>query len=418
MLNPEHGLKSATPETLARVLLQPLRRRPAVDRVRADGSGALAGAFVLVLLAAPPVLAEPPFRGTVWVSSEIITSEDPSGLTGVSYTGRGDRTIWDYRVFDWIVVNAYLFEARIKGRSVEFQVNPEFDSVDAARAEVDTYALALGRMPAVLLSRVEKVHVNAGNPEHPDAERFGRLDRRGNPGGQPATRVFGGNYYDRSITVHTGYGQQTLRRGFIEEVFFHEGAHVSLQNHQDAPGWRAAQEADGEFISDYARDHPDGEDVAESVLLYFALRHRPARLSDRDRAAIEETIPNRLTYFDALSLDWSPYAAAVAPFTDDPLRPGVTPIRAVHFTELRTRIGALRAAVGLAPFDWTDAVLQAGVTPIRIVHLLELREALGTAYEAAGRVVPRWTDAAPVAGSTVIRAAHLTELRALVISLE
>ena len=32
-----------------------------------------------------------------------------------------------------------------------------------------------------------------------------------------------------------------------------------------------------------------------------------------------------------------------APFTDDPLRPGVTPVRAVHFTELRTRIDAAAA---------------------------------------------------------------------------
>ena len=260
--------------------------------------------------------------------------------------------------------------------------------------------------------------MNAGNPEHPDAGRFGRLDGRGNPGGKPDTRVFGGNYHDRSITIHTGSGQQTLRRGFLEEVFFHEGAHVSLQNHQDAPGWRAAQEADGEFISDYARDHPDREDVAESVLPYFALRHRPDRLSDRDRAAIEKTIPSRLTYFDALRLDWAPYGSAAAQFTDDPIRPGVTPIKAVHFTELRIRIDASRAAAGLSPFLWTDPVLQAGVTPIRLVHLLELREALAAAYEAAGRAVPRWTDAAPVAGSTVTRAAHLRELRALVIGLE
>ena len=34
-------------------------------------------------------------------------------------------------------------------------------------------------------------------------------------------------------------------------------------------------------------------------------------------------------------------------FTDDPLRPGVTPVKAVHFTELRTRIDALRRTRGL-----------------------------------------------------------------------
>ena len=107
-----------------------------------------------------------------------------------------------------------------------------------------------------------------------------------------------------------------------------------------------------------------------------------------------------------------------SPFTDDPLVAGVTPVRAVHFTELRTRIDALRSAAALGRFVWTDPVLRAGVTPVRLVHLLELREALGAAYAAAGRAEPRWTDAAPVAGSTPIRAVHLMELRAAVVALE
>ena len=106
------------------------------------------------------------------------------------------------------------------------------------------------------------------------------------------------------------------------------------------------------------------------------------------------------------------------PFTDDPIRPGATPIRAVHFTELRTRIDGLRQAAGLAAFAWTDSVLRAGATRVRLVHLLELRQALGAAYRAAGRTPPRWTDAAPVAGTTAIRAAHLTELRTAVSALE
>ena len=35
------------------------------------------------------------------------------------------------------------------------------------------------------------------------------------------------------------------------------------------------------------------------------------------------------------------------PFTDDPIVPGETPVRAIHFTELRARIDGLRAAAGL-----------------------------------------------------------------------
>lgn len=75
-------------------------------------------------------------------------------------------------------------------------------------------------------------------------------------------------------------------------------------------------------------------------------------------------------------------------------------VRAVHFTELRTPIDALRGAAGLGRFPWTDPVLTAGATPVRLAHPLQLRQALSAAYAAAGRTAPRWTDATPVAGTT------------------
>ena len=106
------------------------------------------------------------------------------------------------------------------------------------------------------------------------------------------------------------------------------------------------------------------------------------------------------------------------PFTDHPIRPGVTPVKAVHFTELRQRIDALRRAAGLQAFSWTDSVLSPGVTSVKLAHLRELREALGAAYVSAGRVEPGWTDPAPAAGSTPISAQHVMELRAAVVELE
>ena len=107
-----------------------------------------------------------------------------------------------------------------------------------------------------------------------------------------------------------------------------------------------------------------------------------------------------------------------ASFTDDPLQPGVTPAKAVHLLELRSRIDGLRARAGLAAFGWTDATITPGVTPARAVHLTELRKALAAAYAAAGRSAPRYTDPVVTAGVTVLKAAHLTELRAAVMALE
>ena len=110
--------------------------------------------------------------------------------------------------------------------------------------------------------------------------------------------------------------------------------------------------------------------------------------------------------------------AARATFTDHPIVPGTTPIRAAHFTELRERIAALRARHGLPAFPWTDPTLMAGVTPVRRIHLTELRSALDAVYDAVRRSRPAYADARDVAGATPIKAAHIMELRAAVLDVE
>ena len=141
-----------------------------------------------------------------------------------------------------------------------------------------------------------------------------------------------------------------------------------------------------------------------------------ARAAGRATIVVTATDPGRLQATQSFQVRVA--GGGTGSFTDDPLRPGRTPVRAIHFLELRTRIDALRRAAGLAPFGWTDPALRARVTPVRLVHLLELRSALAGAYAAAGRAAPRWTDAAPVAGTTPIRAVHLMELRQAVVALE
>lgn len=228
----------------------------------------------------------PPFSGTVWVTPDVLGPSDPTSLGSVTYAGRGMREIFDRRVSAWITVNAYLFNVQFGERTVEFQFNPEFGSRAAARAEVDVFAPAIGRLPTALMSNLQEVEVNAGE---------GSL---------------GGNFYNGSFSIHTEdpSTKYAVREGFLEEVFLHEGAHVSLdREHSDSPDWRAAQRADGVSISDYARDYPDREDVAESILPYFAVRYRPQRLTASVRWLMMMTIPNRLAYFDEQELDMSPY---------------------------------------------------------------------------------------------------------------
>lgn len=221
-----------------------------------------------------------PYSGTVFISPKVLTASDPTSLKSVTYTGRGDRYLYDRRS-GWGTVNAYLFDVEYANRVIEFQVNPEFGNSDAARSQVDRYAAVIGRVPSLLLTDADTVWIHRGD------ESWG-----------------GGN---RNILIHA---DTTRDEEFIEEALIHEGTHTSLDDaHELSEGWRAAQEADGTFISEYAQEHPFREDVAESFLAWFAVRYHPERLAPADLFAILDTIPNRLAYFDAQGFDVSPYVA-------------------------------------------------------------------------------------------------------------
>ncbi len=247
----------------------------------------------------------PPYYGSVGIWPQLFDSSDPTTLGSITYAGRGQRPVYDRRPDRGTTIDAYLFDVRYAEHVVEFRVNPEFGSPETAQAEVETYAPALGQMPAVLLSGITYVSINAGNLPW---------------GGCGPIHGCGG------ILIHTERGtEKYMLYGWMEEVMFHETAHSSLDiAHRRSPGWLAAQAADGVSISEYARDHPNREDIAESFLSYFAVRYRPERLTDAERAVILTTIPNRLIYFDEQGFDMSPYVAteSTAPIL------GVSPFQA------------------------------------------------------------------------------------------
>jgi len=105
-------------------------------------------------------------------------------------------------------------------------------------------------------------------------------------------------------------------------------------------------------------------------------------------------------------------------FTDDPLTAGATVIKAVHLTELRTRINATRTRYGLAAYVWTTATLTAGTTVITAAHVTQLWTALGAVYDVAGLARPTYTDATLTPGVTAVKAAHLADIRNALLAVE
>ena len=66
-----------------------------------------------------------------------------------------------------------------------------------------------------------------------------------------------------------------------------------------SPEWRCAQNKDQMFISSYARDNWDNEDVPESVVPWYAVTYRADRVGKDTVDIIQEAIPNRIQYFDS-----------------------------------------------------------------------------------------------------------------------
>ncbi len=248
--------------------------------------------LLLLLLCSYSLRAEPPFLGTIFIDPDIIKPSDPSAYLGLADARQDYRTMYDRRENNWVRRNAYLFNATYKdGLKIEVQVNPEFGSAGEARKEAVKYADVIGQLTTSLRRDVETVWIHKGvNP-------FG-----------------GGN---NNLLIHTGQAVKYIKDGILEETFVHEAAHTSLDSrHANRSKWLAAQKADDEFISNYAKDYPNREDVAESYLPYFAIRYRPDRISKSLASKIMQAIPNRIKYFDSLSLKMYPVIQREAPSID------------------------------------------------------------------------------------------------------
>ena len=241
--------------------------------------------FVLVFYSFSNSYAKPPYDGTIWYFPDVINSNDPTTFQELIYVGKDNREMYDRRPGGggWIYKEVYLFNAIYEDRTIEIQVNPEFKNVENASKEALYYSEIIGRLPNFLLTNLKTVWIHKGNND------WG-----------------GGN---ENFLIHTGRTKEYNRKNIIEEVFIHEGAHTSLDwdwgGVIDENQWRKAKRQDKKHISKYAKKF-DGEDVAESILPWIAVRYRSDRISNADAEIILKTIPNRLKFFDEQNFDMYP----------------------------------------------------------------------------------------------------------------
>ena len=205
----------------------------------------------------------------------------------MKYEGQKQREMFDRRRNSWIKNSAYIFNAIFSdGSNIEVQVNSEFSSSENAFNYAEKYSKVIGQLPKILRKDVRTVWIHKGK------KPFG-----------------GGNF---NLLIHTDQGDEYISKGILEETLIHEASHTSLdwpgisKNHGISKGWIEAQKADKGYISDYAEDYPNREDIAESFLPWVVVRYKADRIGEKHHNKIIKAIPNRLRYFDLQGFDMRP----------------------------------------------------------------------------------------------------------------
>ena len=108
------------------------------------------------------------------------------------------------------------------------------------------------------------------------------------------------------------------------------------------------------------------------------------------------------------SSPFSTVDAATTTTFDDTSLTGVA-IKAVHITQARTAVNAMRVAAALAPATFTDSSLSGVV--IKAEHITELRNALDAARSAIGLLPIVYVDPTITPGVNTAKAGHVLQVR-------
>ena len=237
-------------------------------------------------------IIDPPFGGTMWDLPDLIKPSDYTVYSTSSYQGILDRLFYDRSIPDFITYPAHVYKVNFgDGLSVDFEIYSEFTLEEAASIELK-YAPLIGQLGKDLRKNIKSFEFLKGE-EVASAQRTDDL-----------------NY--ANITFHTGWLDNLVSTrpdgDRTEELMIHESAHLSIDPYvYGQEGWNEAVLLDGNYLSTYAKDNPDSEDVAETFQAYIAIKYFPERISNSLRDTILSVCLNRFKYFDTLNLDLSIY---------------------------------------------------------------------------------------------------------------
>ena len=223
--------------------------------------------------------------GSEWKDGDIINKKDPSNFINLSFLekknvmGYDVRTLtnkytkdgWGRSSFTVFVFNA-TFE---NSKDILINVNDEFKTDKKAKKQAIKWAKIYGQMPNFLKKNVKEITIHKG--------------KAGWAGGQG------------TIVIHTDYLTNENKK-YAEELMFHELTHASLDwwwgGSVNEEKWKNAVSTDKYYISEYAWELPGNEDLAETVLWWYASRCKVDRISKKNNEKVNKFLTNRFKYLD------------------------------------------------------------------------------------------------------------------------
>ena len=233
------------------------------------------------------------FKDGHYTDGDIITNKDPTTLQNLVFVEEKLMETYDRRFRNTQIIkrrilhgkmnvaNHFVFKATFENdHKVTVAVNAEFKTKGKAEKTALKYIKIVGQLPTFLREGVDFIVIHKGNENW-----------TGGAG---------------KIYIHTGQRQKK----FIEEIMVHEAGHAALDWYGagtvNRAEWATAQLADKKFISEYAENNMDREDVAETIIWWIAVRCKQDRVSKKNYKKVLEAIPNRLKYFDEKNYDTYP----------------------------------------------------------------------------------------------------------------
>ncbi|MFP4846033.1 hypothetical protein [Winogradskyella sp. PE311] len=209
---------------------------------------------------------------------DFIRDDDSDAFMNIQFIGQEDKEMPDSRTDELFDTGTYIFEVNFSnGEQIEIWAHSSFDSEVVAQEYANKLTGRLGKLPDFMRNELSHVVLHNG-----DAGAFAESES---------------NFF----VIYSINIDLRISNNDLEETVFHESVHATLDaDYLLNSEWLQAQQTDDTFITEYARDNSDKEDLAESALFAYTMIKNPGRLPSNVETWITTNIPNRFAFFQTI----------------------------------------------------------------------------------------------------------------------